>query len=45
MKGNVKSSNKGKVEEKLLSNLPLQIGGQSNVKTTTVEKKWQIFKK
>ena len=39
MKGNVKGSIKGKTEEKLLSNLPLQIGGQSNVKTTTVEKK------
>ena len=39
MKGKVKSSVKGKVEEKILSNLPLQIGGQPNVKTTTVEKK------
>ena len=39
MKGNAKGSIKGKNEEKLLSNLPLQIGGQSNVKTTTVEKK------
>ena len=39
IKGNVKISTKGKAEEKLSSNLPLQIGGQPNVKSTIVEKK------
>ena len=39
LKESVKNSINGKAEEKLSSNLPLQIGRQSNIKTTTVEKK------